>query len=504
MWLWSELMALSVFPGVQKTPFMCRLLWVMAVPSARGIVSSPITAALPPPSMLDSLPFSRLHRHNGGYPQGLSHPPSAPLRSSQPLVYHRRSATSTTPSSQQTAPGNHPHSSSLTQQHFSDIPVSSSSPPTNTIDFTVPDEVFAKGHMQTVHPALLTVTTANATGRQLQMHAVPVKVLNLNGFDEQSQKPGTDGLLLELAAFPASPRDSSAILPLVADTAGVSHDLTFRHVAGEHYWRTKPLREMKNHVGKDKVTWEGDVQTRTTGDLRRLHRLDRGPLPQRVGEAVMKALESQTDVRVLVRPARGQVQIVQPSAKSTASSNPVLVDQAASSSSSDKKKRKRTPDEPGRRKEDRQYAVLHPRIQYRVELLGQAGCCVVQVAILWAAPGSSEEQLRRQKRMKNYVLIDNTGEHRRLLQTGDEKEATRGEDQLSMQMGRTLGRLRSFPSSCSSPHIPQFRSSDKTTERPTRPSPQLDPCPSIASCPFPSPVPSRPMPFLPPTLVRRH
>ena len=292
--------------------------------------------------------------------------------------------------------------------------LASPSPPSSsgrTSTFNIPDEVFAKGHMHSVHPSLLAVIITDAQG-QLQLHAAPIKVVTLNGFDAQSKEPSNEGLLLELIARPTHPDDYSAIIPLIADTGGRPRNFSFNPVAGERYQRTEALveSEVRNHVGLLQPRWAGDVEKRTNefdGDLRRLLRIHRGPLPQLVslGETVT-LFEHMLELRVVVCPVNRPLQLIATPAEAT--------DSAIFSTSFDpynfNKKRKISSESAGR-KQGRFYGILQPCTEYSVRVLGvQCGFGVEQVAILWAAPGSRDEQVRRQKRVKKYILFSNRGE----------------------------------------------------------------------------------------------
>ena len=302
---------------------------------------------------------------------------------------------------------------SPSHRHTSSTPRDALAPPRALSDrpssFIIPDGVFAMGHMQTVHPALLTVTVRDRNGA-LHLYAAPIKALNLSGFDDYPRQTRQDGLLLERVASPADPGDYTAVLPLIADGGGARLDFTFYAVPGERYERTAPFHEMRNHVGQPEVTWAGRAQTRrTSGDLRFLTRTDRGPLPQLVSEDDVEALRGQFELRVVIRSIQRPLQVVQPSATPPGRGHPAVLSSPASASSSHQKKRQRASSEPRGRRQDRPYGILHPRTEYVIHLLGETGGRVAQAAILWAAPGSKDEQMRRQKRVKKFLLID----HRR-------------------------------------------------------------------------------------------
>ena len=293
--------------------------------------------------------------------------------------------------------------------------------------FIIPDGVVAVGHMQTVHPALLTVTVRNRNG-ELHLHASPIKLLSLGGFDALPNERGKYDLLLERVASTVAPDNYSAVLPLIADGGNTKHDFSFTPVVGERYERTPAYGEMRNHVGLLTPRWKGSMerrQNKTDGDLRFLHRTDRGPLPQLVSGADMEALECQSELRVVIRSAQRPLQAVRPSVEPLAPPDPVAVSSAASSSSSSKKKRKVTASE-STRKEGRSYGILHPRTEYTIHVLGAEGVRVEQAAILWAAPGSYNEQKLRQKRIKKYLLIDNCGEYTAADQSAGEADAYGG------------------------------------------------------------------------------
>ena len=111
--------------------------------------------------------------------------------------------------------------------------------------FTLPDEMFLKGHVKTVHPALLTVTI-EVDAQLYLLFAIPVKALDLNGFDEACcLEPDGAGVLLECIASPADADDYSAVVPLIADDGGKGRDFTFNPVAGERYERTAKFPEVR-------------------------------------------------------------------------------------------------------------------------------------------------------------------------------------------------------------------------------------------------------------------
>ena len=190
--------------------------------------------------------------------------------------------------------------------------------------FIIPDGVVAVGHMQTVHPALLTVTVRNRNG-ELHLHASPIKLLSLGGFDALPNERGKYDLLLERVASTVAPDNYSAVLPLIADGGNTKHDFSFTPVVGERYERTAAYGEMKNHVGLLTPRWKGSMerrQNKTDGDLRFLHRTDRGPLPQLVSGADMEALECQSELRVVIRSAQRPLQAVRPSVEPLAPPDP--------------------------------------------------------------------------------------------------------------------------------------------------------------------------------------
>ena len=263
--------------------------------------------------------------------------------------------------------------------------------PSDSRHFTVPDEVIASEYARIVYPALLAVTIVGGDGR-LHMHAAPVRAVNVKSVDTHLKEAGEDGLLLERVASPANPDDYSSVLPFIADTTSDRYSFKFHRVPDRSFTRTAPLcvgeGEMTNHLGLSKVTWKGVMDRREHRDLRHLHRLDRGPLPVEVSAADIRTLSMQAEVRVVIRPTRGPIVVVPPSAQSL----PLP----------------RT----GAREQHRQYAVLQVGMKYGVAVLGGTGGRVVQVAVLWAAPGratpgSSEHETHRLQWVLKDVLINN-------------------------------------------------------------------------------------------------
>ena len=302
----------------------------------------------------------------------------------------------------------------------------------NIFFFIIPDEVWAKGHMQTVHPPLLIVTVRSPNGN-FHRYGTPIKVQTTNGVDELRAEPCEKGLLLERVSSPTHPNDYADVIPLLFDTGGEScetvrkrdgtldskpYDFTFHPIPGERYKRTAPFHEMRNHVGQPEVTWAGRAQTRrTSGDLRFLTRTDRGPLPQLVSEDDVEALRGQFELRVVIRSIQRPLQVVLPSATPPGRGHPAVLSSTASASSSSKKtkKPKLTASKPKRRKEDRSYAILLSRTDYVIRLLNGTGWRIEEAVILWRAAGSKEEATSspghaRQTRVKKYLLIDNCGE----------------------------------------------------------------------------------------------
>ena len=262
--------------------------------------------------------------------------------------------------------------------------------------FTLPDDVFVMGHMQTLLPALLTATIRREGDGRLFVYGAPVRAHTFNGRDQQSEAGGECALQLQHVGFADHADDCSIALKLIAGTAltstanpDVRRQFRFDQVPGTHYQRTQPFSEteLESFVGTE-----------------------HGPL--RVQLVDVTALASgmqapasgmpQAEVHVVLRTARGPIKIIQPF-------NP----------SSRKKEQKKKKLEAAR-----QYAILLPRTEYEVTLLGGAGGRVMKVTILWAAPGDDDDRKRRLKRIKKLVLF-----HRRREDNVAEGQAVGGEDE---------------------------------------------------------------------------
>ena len=220
---------------------------------------------------------------------------------------------------------------------------------TSTVAFQLPEELFARGDQAGVHPSVLLVTVLDAFDGLLKVFAVPVKAFALNGFEQQAMGPGREGLLLDFLGFAVDPTDRSSVVPLMAD--GVDPAIRFHEVPGERHQRTNAFTECANRVGLD----------------------GESPLPRLVNDAAMRAAEVGVNLAVILRPEQQQEG---------------LVDHTAAVENR------------------RWYGVLRPRMRYHVQVVGGMGGGVLQVALLWAAPGSRVEQRRRHKRLKALVLVD--------------------------------------------------------------------------------------------------